>query len=302
MIEHKVPFKQRIINRNFIMKNLLVAITFILLIVTSCGENVDPAKGDINIQMKAVTELAAINANARTAEMDIEFTEVILGVTEIELEGWSDYDDDHNGSSDDDSDDNGDDDGDDDHSGSNHDDSDDDSDDDGDDNSDYHDDFEIEFEGRFVVDLLNGTSDPDFGISSVFPGEYKELEIKVSPILDDGNSISIKFNIKQEGSDPLLVELSTSKAFELEIEHDGGIQVDVSSINQILVLFDLDEILANLDLSSLDPDEDGVVRINENSNSAALLSIWQSFHYAFDACEDNDDDDEFDDHDHHNHD
>ena len=282
MIEDMVPFKQRIINRNFIMKNLLVAITFILLIVTSCGDNVDPAKGDINIQMKAVTELAAINANARTAEMDIEFTEVILGVTEIELEGWSDHDNDY--------------------SGSNHDDSDDDSDDDGDDNSDYHDDFEIEFEGRFVVDLLNGTSDPDFGISSVFPGEYKELEIKVSPILDDGNSISIKFNIKQEGSDPLLVELSTAKAFELEIEHDGGIQVDVSSINQILVLFDLDKILANLDLSSLDPDEDGVVRINENSNSAALLSIWQSFHYAFDACEDNDDDDEFDDHDHHNHD
>lgn len=245
------------------MKNLLVAIIFILLIATGCGEDVDPSKGDINLQMKAVTELGSINSNARTAELNIEFTEVILGVTEIEFESEGEVDVE---------------------------------------DEEYEWEFELEYEGQFIVDLLKGTSDPDFGISSVFPGEYQELEIKLSPILDDGNSISIKFDVAQEGADPLSIEISTRKEFEIEIEHEGGIHVDLNSIDQILVLFDLDKILANLDLENLNVDEDGVLRINENSNSAALMSIWQSIHHAFDACEDNDDDDKFDDRDDHHHD
>lgn len=239
--------------KNLNMKNLLIAITLVLFLITSCGESVDSVKGEVSLEMKAVSNLNTINSNGRVAETGIEFTEVLLGVTEIELESESEaYDNDEN---------------------------------------EYE--YEIEFEGQFIVDLLNGTSDPDFGISNVFPGEYNELEIQVSPILDDGNSISIKFNITMEGADPVPVELSTSKEFEIEIEHEGGFKVDLNDINQILVLFDLDKLLGNLDLSSLKIDEDGVLRINENSNKTALMSIWQALYHAFDAGEDNDD--EFDD-------
>ena len=246
------------------MKNLLIGIVFVLFIITSCGENVDPAKGDVNIEMKAVSELASVNSNARTAETEIEFTEVRLGVTEIELEGEGEGEIEN-----------------------------------GENESEFEWEYEIEFEGQFVVDLLNGTSEPNFGNIDMLPGKYDELEIKVSPILDDGNSVSIKFNIAMDGTDPMPVELTTSKEFEIEIENEGGIEIDLNSINQILVLFDLDELLANLDLASLEVDEDGVLRINENSNKLALMAIWQSFQHAFDAGEDNDDDDEFDDHEDH---
>lgn len=242
----------------------------IVLLFTSCGENVDPTKADLNLQMKAVTQLNTLNTSARVADVGIEFTEILVGVTEIELEGMDDSNED--GDHDDD-----------DHNDGDHD-----------------NDNEIEFEGQFIVDLLNGTSDPDFGISDVIPGNYKELEIKISPILDDGNSISIKFNLAQEGTEPVKVELTTSKEFELEIEKEGGMQMDGNALNQLLVLFDLDKLFSEIDLSMVPADEDGIVRINENSNSDILSAIWSKIHHAFDAGEDNDNDDEIDDHHHSN--
>ena len=45
---------------------------------------------------------------------------------------------------------------------------------------------EIEFEGEFVVDLIHGTSTPDFGIADILPGLYEEMEIEIGPVLEGG--------------------------------------------------------------------------------------------------------------------
>lgn len=246
------------------------------LLLVSCGESVDLTKANIGIDMKATTQLSTINTNARVAETGIEFTEVLMGVTAIEFESKEGDHDDANYESNDDSDDEDSDNGIEDKNGN-------------------HDEHEIEFEGQFIVDLLKGTSDPDFGISEVIPGTYKEVKVTISPIMDDGNSISIKLNYTKEGMDPVKVEISTRKELKLEIENNSGIQLDGNSLNQVLVLVDLDQLLSGFDLDLLETDSDGVIRINENMNSTVLSQIWSKVNHAFKAGEDHDHDDEIDD-------
>lgn len=254
----------------------------VMLLVVSCGENVDPTKADIKLEMKATTSLSTINTNARIANSGIEFTKVLIGVTEIEFESMGDNDsenydvnDDHSGNDSDN----------DDHSGNDS------------DNDDVEHEDEIEFKGLFIVDLLNGTSDPDFGITNVIPGIYEEIEVKISPILDDGNSIIVALTYQKEGMmEPLKLEFTSTKEFNFEIEHHSGIQLDGNTINQILILFDLDKFFAGVDLTQAILDEDGIIRINSTSNTDISAIIWDNLHYVFEAGEDDDDDDEFDDH------
>ena len=252
---------------------LLIGVLFIV----SCGENVDPTKANVKVEIKAVSQVGAINTGARVANSGIEFTEVLVGITEIEFESME---------SDDSSDDFSDDDN---NSGSGS------SDDDSNDEIDEED--EIEYEGQFVVDLLKGTSNPDFGIADVLPGVYEEVEIEISPILDDGNSIFIAFTYQPAEGEPVDVEFTSTGEFEIEIENDNGINLEGNSLNQLLILMDLDMLIFDLDVSMLEPDEDGVIRINDSSNSDIKVKIQDKIAEAFDAGEDNDDDDEIDDHD-----
>ena len=259
--------------------NVYPHLLIVILFLISCGENVDPTKADVQVEMKAVTQLSAINTGARVANSGIEFTEVLVGVTEIEFESMES--DDSNDDSNDDDDNSG--------SGSG---------DDDDRNDEMDDDEEIEYEGQFVVDLLKGTSNPDFGVVDVFPGVYEEVEIEISPILDDGISVFIAFTYQPAEGEPVDVEFSSTGKFEIEIENDNGINLDGNSLNQLLILMDLDMLISDLDVSMLEPDEeDGVIRINDSSNSDIKVKIENKIDDSFDAGEDNDDDDEFDDHD-----
>jgi hypothetical protein len=264
-----------------LFKKIIVAVVITFgLILGGCGESVDPNMADVQMKMKAISSLGSFDASGRVMDNHITFNQVLLGVTEIEFESMvEDHDDDG-----------------DDHSSDN--DSDDGSmnDDDMDENAEGDDsDYEIEFEGEFIVDLIAGTSTPDFGISDVIPGTYEELEVEIEPILDDGNSLFIELTYQPEGSDPLTIQYSTNRSFKLEIEKDKGFELNEGTLNQILVLFDLDQLLAGLDLEQANVDEDGVIRINSESNSNLANAIWDKLGMAFDAGEDDDGDDEFDD-------
>ena len=256
----------------------------IMLLTMSCGENVDPTQGDVKLVMKATTTTSTINSGARVAESGIEFTTAMIGVTEIELESLEgSSDDDHSsGNSDDDGDDDSsDDDGDDDSS---------------DDNGNHHDEeFEIEYEGQFIVDLIAGTSDPDFGIADLFPGTYKEIKVKLRPIMDDGNSLFIAFNYQPAAGDPVMVEISSKQELKFKVENHTGIQVEGNNLSEILILFNLDEVLAGIDFSQADVDEDGVIRINDNSNVAFAESLLSNFVKSCRSGEDDDHDHKFDD-------
>ena len=119
---------------------LLVLLLLTGFLLTSCDESNDPTLSQVSLEMKAVTTSSTVNPTGRTSATDLEFTEAFVGVTEVELEYEVESD------SDEDED---------------------------------EEEYEIEFEGNYIVDLLNGTSDPEFGISELPPGLYEELEIEM---------------------------------------------------------------------------------------------------------------------------
>lgn len=232
--------------------------------IGGCSDDESTAEG-IKLQMKAVTSLSTING--RTSATGLEFSQILLGVRELEFETMDEDDmedaaDDIDGDNDDGEDDN----------------------------------EEVEFEGSFVVDLINGTSTPDFGLASVQPGIYEEIEIEMGPILENDNSIFIAFSyIPDGGGSAVQVEFSSQEEIEFEIEDEtNGFQLDANTLTNMLVLLDLDALFSGIDLSTAVADEDGVVRINDSSNSGITQQILSNLEDACNAGEDDDNDDDID--------
>jgi hypothetical protein len=221
------------------------------LMVAACdSSSSDPKLEGVKMQMKAVASSSTISG--KTSATGLTFTEVRLGVEELEFE--TDLEDSEE------------------------------------DNSGEDDSEKVEFEGPYTVDLINGTSNPNFGLTDVAGGVYDEIEIDVEPVMEDGNSIFIRFTY--EGK---TYEFSTTEDLEIEIEDLAGYTVDENTLTNMLVLINLDSLFAGIDLSTAVADEDGVTRINETSNEDIADNILDQFEDSCDAGEDSDDDDDLDD-------
>jgi hypothetical protein len=157
------------------------------------------------------------------------------------------------------------------------------------------DDFEVEFKGRYVVDLIAGTSDPEFGVSSIDPGLYNEIEVELGQFLEGGNSMFVAFQYQPSGGDPVQVEFSTKALLEIEIDDDEGFVMQPETLSNILVMINLDRLLSNVDLSQATADDDGIIRINDTSNMAIAQQILANFKTSCKAGRDDDDDDHWDD-------
>ena len=243
------------------IKTTAIALLMVLgIVLQSCSDSDDPSTTRVDLAMRATTQLSSFNAG-RTQNSGLEFQEVLIGVTELEFETLEEKALEDSGEYDD-----------------------------GEDDSE-----EIEFEGNFVVDLINGTSTPDFGVSTILPGVYEEIEIEMEPILDGGNTMFVAFEFTPDGGTATRVEYSNSDDLEFEIERDAGFTLDEGSLNKILVLFDLDALFNGVDLNAAEADNDGVIRINENSNASLAQAIENNLDEVLEAGEDDDDDGDFDD-------
>ena len=235
------------------------------MMLGGCTESDAPAAAKLQLEMKASTSLSKISSPGRSMASGLVFGEILIGVTELEFETLEEdqreeADDAHDGE---------------DHDGE-------------------MENEDIEFEGAFAVDLIHGTSTPDFGIAEILPGLYEEMEIEIGPVLEGGKSVLIAFEIPQQDADPLKFEYSYSGELEIEIERDAGFHLDGGSLNQMLVLFNLDLLFGNIDFSQAVADADGIIRIHSASNADLASLIMANFHAAFEAGEDHDGDDEID--------
>lgn len=242
------------------MKEITKISAFVLLLATgmimqSCSDDNEPGVAQINLEMKAQTTQSTIN-NGRTMNTGLVFNEVLLGVTEIEFETLEENEKEEA-------------------EGENENEG-------------------VEFEGQFVVDLINGTSTPDLGIADIAPGIYEEIEIEMEPILDGGYSIFVSFEFTNANDEVVTVEYGNSDDLEFEIEDDNGFVLDVGATNQMLVLLNLDALFSGIDLNTASADNDGIVRINNNSNTDLAASIAANLDQVLDAGEDEDDDGEID--------
>ena len=242
-------------------RNLLkmIALTLVIslgLILESCTS--DPGLANVNLDMKAVTTLSTINAGGRVVNIGLEFTEVIIGVAEMEFETLEENE--------------------------------------AEDSDGEDDNEEIEFEGEFTVDLITGVSTPDFGETTIAPGLYEEMEMELEPFLEGGLSMFVAFNYTPDGAtEAVRYEYSNDQELEFEIENEAGFQLDDTSLNQMLILIDLDAMFAGIDLNTATVDADGVVRINGTTNTDLASIIAQNLDSIMEGGEDDDDDGEFDD-------
>ncbi len=231
----------------------------------SCNENDSPATAKVQLEMKATTSLSKINGSGRAMATGLIFREILVGVTDLEFETLQENELEEENDSED---------------GENHD--------------GEHENEEIEFEGPFVVDLIQGTSTPDFGVADLLPGLYEEMEIEIGPVLDGGNSLFIAVELPREGADALKIEYSNSSEIEMEIEPEGGFHLDGDALKQLLVLFDLDSLFSGIDFGQAVVDADGIIRINAASNAGLAALIEANLNHALEAGEDEDGDDEID--------
>jgi hypothetical protein len=251
--------------KNLLKTAILVFFMSIVLLMQSCNNN-EPGLSDIKLTMKASTALSTINPGGRVMNTGLVFTDIMLGVTEIEFETLEENTAEENGDVED-------------------------NDGDGEDDNE-----EIEFEGNFVVDLIAGTSTPDFGVADIAPGIYEEIEIELSPILDGDITMFIAFDYTPDGAtDAVRYEYSTSAEMEFELEKEGGFLLDENTLTQILVIIDLDAMFANIDLNTAIADVDGIVRINNDSNTDLANQIAANLGDAMHGGEDEDGDGEIDD-------
>lgn len=234
-------------------------------ILFSCSDDAGtPGTAGVQLQMKATASLSKISASGRSMATGAIFRQVLLGVTELEFESA----DENNMEAENDA-----------HDG------------DGDGEAANE---KVEYHGSYVVDLIKGTSTPDFGIADLLPGTYEEMEINIGPVLDSGKSILVAFDIPRDGADTLKIEFSTSDELQLELERDAGFQLDGGTLNQMLVLLNLDSLIENIDFSQAVVDPDGIIRLNEHSNTDFALHIASNFYHSMEAGEDHDHNEEID--------
>lgn len=249
------------------MKSIKNTIALITLIATaiffqSCTEDEVSAasNGQAKMEMKAVTTSGSVS-NGRSLATGYTFTEVVVGVTEIEFETLEEEQNEE-----------------------------------GEDGEEVEaEDEEIEYEGRFIVDLLAGTSNPDFGLAELATGVYQEIELEMEPILEGEQTARINFFFEDATtSDTIYVEFATSEELELEFENEAGFTID-GGVNSILIQLDLDKLFAGIDFSNATVDEDGVIRINDDSNAAITDMLVDKLEDAMEAEEDEDEDEDEDD-------
>lgn len=165
-----------------------------------------------------------------------------------------------------------------------------DDDDNGDDDSE-----EVEFKGSYVVDLIAGTSSPEFVNGNLKPGFYEEFEIELGKTLANSNTMFFVFKYKPATGDSVRVEFSSKESLEFEFEDNNGFEVKEGALKNFLVLINLDNLFNGVDLSKATVSDDGVVRINDTTNSSLASIVKSNLEKSCEGGDDDDDDDNIDD-------
>jgi V8-like Glu-specific endopeptidase len=167
----------------------------------------------------------------------------------------------------------------------------------GDDDNGDDDSEEVEFKGSYVVDLVAGTSSPEFVNGNLTPGFYDEFEIELGRTLANGNTMFFVFKYKPATGDSVSVEFSSKETLEFEFEDDNGFEVKEGTLKNFLVLINLDNLFNGVDLSNATVSDDGVIRINDTTNSSLASIVKNNLDKSCEGGDDDDDDDDIDDND-----
>ena len=133
-------------------------------------------------------------------------------------------------------------------------------------------DTEYDFKGDYSIDLLTGISTPSLGFSEFLPGMYNKFESETAPVLPGGKSVSVKGSYANTGTAPVIFEFSSTNEFEFEFESDSGFILTEGTIFDMLININLPSLFQGIDFSKATANGNGVIVINETTNSS-LASV-----------------------------
>ncbi len=227
---------------------LFLSIITIALISCSKDNANDPAQ--LSVKIEGVSSSVS---NGRVSS-NVVISEALIGVTKfkLEMEGEDDHHDSSNGNDSE----SGDDDGSDD-----------------DDNGDHNNSStEFKAEGKWIVNLLDGTSTPDLPVIGIEPGQFTEAKIVLSPIIDDQYSVVFKATYTNDLGEEVPVEIMLSNEIIFKVENDAGLSFSADKLNELVVQLELDKWLSEVDLNALKM-ENGKIRISIDHNEGAIDKI-----------------------------
>lgn len=142
------------------------------------------------------------------------------------------------------------------------------------------------FEGKYVIDLLAGTSTPDLGFTNFIPGTYNKFESETAKLLDGGKSISVKGTYTNPSSTVYNFDFSTKGEFEFEFESDSGFVLTEGKILEMLININLPQLFATIDFSKGTADATNIIVINETTNIELFKQIRHNIHSTAEMHED----------------
>ncbi|MEX2370192.1 MAG: hypothetical protein WD578_04220 [Bacteroidales bacterium] len=128
------------------------------------------------------------------------------------------------------------------------------------------DEYEFKYYGPFLIDLLSGTSDPELPATEVEPGIYTKVEAEMAYFEEIGYSFYFSGYFTDTSGAEQWVEFSYAQSEDFKVENPDGFEITAVQINNVWVMVDLGRLLEGLDLSEATVDEDGVIRLNKDSN------------------------------------
>jgi hypothetical protein len=151
-----------------------------------------------------------------------------------------------------------------------------------------------DFKGKYLIDLLTGTSTPELGFSNFVPGVYNKFESETARLIEGEKSISVKGSFTDSTSLVYSFEFSTKGEFEFEFESDSGFLLTEGKVLEMLININLPGLFEGVDFSKGITDVNNVILINETTNHDLFKKIKHNIHAIAEMHEDRD-------HEHHGH-
>jgi hypothetical protein len=146
----------------------------------------------------------------------------------------------------------------------------------------------FDFKGKYLLDLLTGTSTPDLGFTDFVPGIYNKFESETARLVEGGKSISVKGTFTDSTSTVFTFDFSTKGEFEFEFESDSGFALTEGKILEMLININLPMLFSNVDFSKGTADANKVIVINETTNYELFRKIRHNIHSIAEMHEDHD--------------
>jgi len=147
------------------------------------------------------------------------------------------------------------------------------------------DDQDYKYKGNYSFDILTGTSTPPLPTVEIEPGVYHKLKVKFDNVLPTGNTLEIDGTATVGGVN-FKFEFTSKDDTEYEVENPSGLPVNPGDAVTFVLQIDLESLFTGVDFATATVDADGVIRINENSNSNLQDLIEENFDDVMDFDED----------------